>query len=130
VIAIDGNLKMTLKQIVDNLRLNLGVDVNEKVARRAKASRHTKNFGLAATKSFGALAAAETNDEYRTDFDKLPREHPRAAEYIMKIDPRLWTTPYLKGKCYGQTTSNLVEGTNGHIRRERELPIIELLNTL
>jgi transposase-like protein len=102
---------------------------------RAYCTQHLKgniqkNFGLAATKSFGTLGAAKTNDEYRTEFDKLSQEHPRAAVYIIKIDPQLWATPYLKGKRYDQTTSNLVEGTNSHIRRERELPIIELLNTL
>jgi hypothetical protein len=36
VIAIDST--MTPKQIVDNLRLKFGVDVNEKAARRAKAT--------------------------------------------------------------------------------------------
>jgi hypothetical protein len=36
VIAIDG--KIALKQIVDNLRLKFGVDVNDKAARRAKAT--------------------------------------------------------------------------------------------
>jgi hypothetical protein len=38
VIAIDG--KMTPKQIVDNLRLKLGVDVNAKAVRRAAKEGH------------------------------------------------------------------------------------------
>jgi len=45
-------------------------------ANRAYCTQHfkaniQKNFGLAATKSFGTLAAGETNDKYRTKFDKL-----------------------------------------------------------
>jgi len=54
-----------------------------------KAKTYKKTFGLAATKSFEILAAAKTNDDYRTEFDKLSREDPRAAEYITKIDHQL-----------------------------------------
>ena len=61
-------------------------------ANRAYCTQHVKaniqkNFRLAATKSVGILAASKTNDEYRTEFDKLSHEYPCSAEYITKIDP-------------------------------------------
>jgi hypothetical protein len=79
--------------VIETRDLSLPIISLDKLTYAAPQSKYTKNFGLAATKSFGILAAAKTNDEYRTGFDKLSQEHPRAAEYITKIDPQLWAIP-------------------------------------
>jgi hypothetical protein len=74
VIAIDG--KMTPKQIVDNLRLKFGVDVNEKAARRAKAT----------------LLKKDTTSQ-REEYHRLPayidelREANPGAHLKLNLDP-------------------------------------------
>jgi len=53
-----------------------------------------------------------------------------AAGYLRTIDPKLWVTAYYTGPYHGHKTSNVAEAINKVFRDQRELPILDLLDTI
>jgi len=62
--------------------------------------------------------------------DQLVQFNPNAASYLKDIDPKLWVTAFYAGPYYGHKTSNVVEATNKVFKEQRELPVLDLLNTI
>ena len=56
--------------------------------------------------------------------------HPVAAQYLQGIPPQTWVTALYPGPHYGHKTSNVVESMNKVFKETRELPILELLDTI
>jgi len=61
---------------------------------------------------------------------RLEQFNSGAASYLRGIDPKLWVTAYYSGPYYGHETSNVVEATNKVFKKQRELPVLDLLNTI
>ena len=56
--------------------------------------------------------------------------HPNAAQYLEDIPPQLWVTAFYPSPYYGHKTSNVVESTNKVFKNIRELPIMNLLDSI
>ena len=79
---------------------------------------------------FWAIANAVTREEFEIHMKSLKEFHIAAAQYLQDIPFRLWVTAFYTGEYYGHKTSNVVESTNKVLKTTRELPILELLNTI
>jgi hypothetical protein len=82
VIAID--CKMTPKQIVDNLRLQFGVDVNENAARRAKATLLKKDTTSQREKCNRLPAAIDELQEANRTSPQGPQANPVFAQNLRR----------------------------------------------
>jgi len=62
--------------------------------------------------------------------DALHQLNPTAAAYLHNIPSQFWVAVFIPGCHYGQDTSNIMERINFDFKALRELPIVELLQTL
>jgi zinc finger SWIM domain-containing protein 3 len=53
-----------------------------------------------------------------------------AGQYVAAIAPALYAVSYFPGRRYGHLTSNVVESINSTFREERELPMLDMLNSI
>jgi zinc finger SWIM domain-containing protein 3 len=53
-----------------------------------------------------------------------------AGKYLAAIAPALYAVCYFPGRRYGHLTSNVVESTNSTFREERELPMLDMLDSI
>jgi len=60
----------------------------------------------------------------------LHQLNPTAAAYLRNIPSQFWVAAFIPGRRYGQDTSNIVERISFDFKALRELPIVELLQTL
>jgi hypothetical protein len=103
------------------------------LAGRAYCTEHISrnvqtHFGMASREAFNAhIRFAKTKTSYHQGLDKVRSINQRTANYLEKLDPGLWATPFLRAKWYGHSTSNIVESVNGHLVAERKLPILDFL---
>jgi hypothetical protein len=79
---------------------------------------------------FWSIAKALTVEEYHLNMNKLDTYNSKAYEYLKAIDPKLWVTAFYDGPHFGHKTSNVVESTNKVFKDQRELPVLELLNSI
>lgn len=79
---------------------------------------------------FWALANAVSKAEFENEMKVLEDFHLGAAEYLKDIPYQLWVTAFYTGPYFGHKTSNVVESTNKVFKSTRELPIIELLDSI
>ncbi|KAG5521019.1 hypothetical protein RHGRI_033537 [Rhododendron griersonianum] len=54
----------------------------------------------------------------------------KITEFLSRLENEHWCHPYFPGKRYGELTSNLVECFNNWIRKERRLPITQLVDKI
>ena len=110
----------------------------KKAGRTGKArSRHLQKIvneiaerGEVRVPYFWTIANASTSAEYHHELQQLRDFHPQAADYLQSIEPKLWVTAFYISQYYGHKTSNVVESTNRIFKEKRELPILELLDTI
>ena len=50
--------------------------------------------------------------------------------YLEQALPETWAEAWFPGRRYGYNTSNIVESVNKTLKLERELPIVELLDSI
>jgi len=60
----------------------------------------------------------------------LHQLNPTAAAYLRNKTSQFWVAAFIPGRHYGQDTSNIMERINFDFKALRELPIVELLQTL
>ena len=102
---------------------------------RAYCCQHLKeNFvtlhGRALSALFWKIARATTVEEFEHAMLQLRETKPAGEAYLRKIDPALWAQAHFTGKRYGHDTSNIVESVNNTLKLDRELSVIELLNSI
>lgn len=54
----------------------------------------------------------------------------KITEFLSRLETEHWCHPYFPGKRYGELTSNLVECFNNWIKKERRLPITQLVDKI
>ena len=79
---------------------------------------------------FWAIANATTKEDFEKQMHQLNEFNHDAAKYLQEIPNHLWVTAFYSKAYYGHKTSNVVESTNKVFKTTRELPILELLNTI
>jgi hypothetical protein len=62
--------------------------------------------------------------------DQQLKVNQNAATYIEKIPATQWAVSYFPAPRYGHLTSNIIESVNSRFLEERDLPILDLLDTL
>ncbi|KAH7850764.1 hypothetical protein Vadar_002666 [Vaccinium darrowii] len=70
-----------------------------------------------------------------TEFDKLLSKlkadgGQKVIDFLSTLANDHWCHPYFVGKRYGELTSNLVESFNSWIKKERHLPITQLVDRI
>jgi transposase-like protein len=90
----------------------------------------TEKFGRGLAPLFWAIAHARTEAQYVAAMQKLQETKEAAATYLKQAHPETWAEAYFPGHRYGHDTSNIVESVNKTLKVERELPIVELLNSI
>jgi hypothetical protein len=48
----------------------------------------------------------------------------------LEVQPELWAKAHFVGSRFGHDTSNVVESVNRNLKLDRELPIVQLLDSL
>jgi hypothetical protein len=79
---------------------------------------------------FWKAAYAETQEKFESCIVALYEQKEIAAEYVLSIPHEHWATYAMQGRRYGHCTSNLAEIANSVLRSFRELPLLEMLNSL
>ncbi|XP_074347594.1 uncharacterized protein LOC141686457 [Apium graveolens] len=75
----------------------------------------------------GTTTQVSKNDAY---MERIGEISPPALNYLSKIPMDRWTLSHDNGALYGQTTTNMLEGFNGNIRRARFLPVAAMMEYL
>lgn len=91
-----------------------------------------RHHGDAAEKVFWRLARATDEVSWNAEFQdlKMTQDGQAAVDYLMDIDPKKWATRFFTGCRYGHLTSNIAEQMNNVLRFDRELPTVDLLDTI
>jgi hypothetical protein len=89
-----------------------------------------KAHGKGLAPHFWSVARAKTGDAYERALSKMAEVKPSAAQWCRDHHPERWVEALFVGRRYGHDTSNIVESLNGGLKLERELPTIELLDSL
>jgi len=102
---------------------------------RAFCCQHLKEnfvtrYGRGLATNFWAIARARSIAQFESAMVALQELKPAAAEYLQNIDPTLWVHVFFPGRRYGHDASNIVESVNSSLKLDRELSIVELLNTI
>ena len=102
---------------------------------RAFCCQHLKEnfitrYGRGLATNFWSIARARTIAKYESAILALQEAKPAAAEYFQNIDPTLWIHAFFPGRRFGQDTSNIVESVNSALKLDREMSIVELLNSI
>ena len=102
---------------------------------RAYCCRHlkenfTKHFGQGLSALFWQAARARTPAAFEAALVKIGEVKKKAEEYLRNVDPQLWAESHFPSRRYGHDTSNIVESLNNILKLDRELNIIELLDTI
>lgn len=90
----------------------------------------TTKFGRALEGLFWKVARARRVELFEAAMQELRNTKPSAEAYLRSIDPLLWTTAFFPRQRYGHDTSNIVESTNKTLKIDRELSMIQLLDTI
>jgi hypothetical protein len=90
----------------------------------------TDKFGRALAPHFWKVARAKTRAAYDAALTELRTIKPEAAFYLEAASPETWATAFFPGQRYGHDTSNVAESLNQVLRFDRELPILELLDSI
>ncbi|XP_074346629.1 uncharacterized protein LOC141685426 [Apium graveolens] len=61
---------------------------------------------------------------------RIGKISPTALQYLATRPVERWTLSHDSGVRYGQTTTNMLEGFNGNIRRARFLPVTAMMEYL
>jgi len=93
--------------------------------------RDAGHKGLALKDKLWGAAAAYTEAEWRREMEELNEISPDAYDYLSKIDPSTWARSWFStfSKC-DLIVNNLSECFNAWILKQRDLPIISLLEML
>jgi len=78
-------------------------------------------FGMEARRKLIDLVYARTKEQHNIGMDSLKKTHRNAYMYILSIDPALWATPFITGRRWGPTTSNVVEVIDALLQEDRFL---------
>jgi hypothetical protein len=102
---------------------------------RAYCCRHlkenfVKQFGQGLSVLFWQAARAHTPVAFEAALVKIGKVKKKAEEYLCNVDSRLWAESHFPGRRYGHDTSNIIESLNNVFKLDRELNIIELLDTI
>ena len=89
-----------------------------------------EKFGRGLAPLFWAVARARTEAQYVAALQKLRNTKEAAATYLENALPETWAEARFPGHRYGYDTSNIVESVNKTLKLQRELPIVELLNSI
>lgn len=84
------------------------------------ATSHARRL---ASHTFRHAAIAICIDKYSSAIEQLMNDHPQTATYIQSLQ-HMWVTPFIRTRCYGQHTSQLVEEFNAEIDDIRRVLII------
>ena len=81
---------------------------------------------------FWAIARARQPVDFEREMTALRLGKSIAEEYLRKIDPVLWSTALLPENPgrFGHETSNIVESVKKSLKIDRQLSIVELLNSI
>jgi transposase-like protein len=90
----------------------------------------TEKFGRGLAPLFWAVARARTEAQYIAALQKLRKTKEAAAIYLENAHPETWAEARFPGRRYGHDTSNIVESVNKTLKLDRELPMIELLDSI
>jgi transposase-like protein len=90
----------------------------------------TEKFSRGLAPLFWAIARARTEEQYIAMLQKLRERKEAAAKYLENAHPHTWAEARFSGRRYGHDTSNIVESVNKTLKLDRELPILELLDTI
>src|ERR1700722_13997441 len=89
-----------------------------------------EKFGRGLAPQFWAVARARTEAQYIAALQKLREIKEAAATYLEQALPKTWAEAWFPSRRYGHNTSNIVESVNKTLKLERELPIVELLDSI
>ena len=79
---------------------------------------------------FWAIANTQILQEYNLEIARLETFNFDAANYLKSVNQTCWVTAFYLGPYHGHKASNVVEATNKVFKDYRELPILDLLNTI
>jgi len=91
---------------------------------------YAKNTSNTVATYFWAIANTHTVQGYYFEIARLETFNVGGANYLKSIDPTLWVTAFYLDAYHGHKTSNVVEATNKVFKDHRELPILDLLDTI
>ena len=87
-------------------------------------------YGRSLATNFWSIARARSIAKYESAMLVPQETKPAAAKYLQYIDPTVWAHAFFPGRRFGHDTSNIGEFVNSSLKLERELSIVELLNTI
>jgi len=90
----------------------------------------TEKFGRGLAPAFWKVARAKTRVAFDSAMEELRQVKPEAATYLEAQEPEKWAEALFRGRRYAHDTSNIVESLNKTLCYDRELPILELLDSL
>lgn len=114
--------------------LDSAADENLRV-RRAHCCQHLaaniqQKHGKACRDLFWKCVKQRTAQGFETAFTRL-REHKVAvANYVSEFGNTLWVSHQMDARHYGFGTSNIVESLNSLFLAEREMPIVDMLDSI
>jgi len=76
------------------------------------------------------LPSGERRIDSKKNKKTLHQLNPTAAAYLRNTPSQFWVAAFIPKRRYGEDTSNIVERINFDFKALRELPIVELLQTL
>lgn len=129
-----GTEEMTLMSDRDKGLVKASEDLPATIA-RAYCCQHLKEnlvtaYGRGLSNLFWAVARAPSVESFEAAMVKIHEVKPAAEIYLRDAEPRLWAKAFFPGKRFGHDTSNIVESVNSTLKLDRELSIVELLNTI
>ena len=97
---------------------------------RHLSENFSEKFGRGLLPAFWKVARAKARAAYNRQMEELRVIKPEAASYLQAASPDTWAAALFYSRRYSYNTSNIIESLNKTLRFERELPIVELLDTL
>jgi hypothetical protein len=90
----------------------------------------TTKFSRTLKPLFWRIFRVNSKARFEALIDELQEINSLAAQYLLDAQPELWAKAYFVSTCFGHDTSNVVESINKVLKLDRELPILQFLDSL
>jgi hypothetical protein len=90
----------------------------------------TTKFSRTLKPLFWRICRVNSKARFEALINKLREINSLAAQYLLNAQPELWAKAYFVRTRFGHNTSNVVESINKVLKLDRELPILQLLDSL
>ena len=90
----------------------------------------TTKFSRILKPLFWRIYRANLKARFESLIDELRKINELTAQYLLDALPELWAKSYFIGTRFGYDISNIVKSINKILKLDRELPIVQLLDSL